>query len=194
MSCWVLALWCRSVAKLCPTLWPHGLQHARLPCHSLSPRVCSNSCPLSRWHHPTISASVAPFSSCPQHQGLCSINLYFSACAVLCLLVKSILLFTTPWTVARQAPLSMGIFQARILEQVAISFSRGSSQTRIEPRSPALQANSLPSEPPEICVISILYPFHLFCTISIIQEKFISSLFVFSDVFDRQSAWHSPMI
>ena len=40
------------------------LQHARLPCSSLSPRVCS--CPSSRWCHPTISSSVAPFSSCPQ--------------------------------------------------------------------------------------------------------------------------------
>ena len=42
------------------SLWHHGLQHARLPCPSLSPRVCSNSCPLSQWCHPTIS------SSCPQ--------------------------------------------------------------------------------------------------------------------------------
>ena len=45
---------------------PHGLQHVRLPCLSLSPRVCSNSCPLSRWYHPTISSSVSPFSCCPQ--------------------------------------------------------------------------------------------------------------------------------
>ena len=48
------------------SLWPHGLQHARLPCPSLSPRVCSNLCPLSRWCHATISSSVTPFSSCPQ--------------------------------------------------------------------------------------------------------------------------------
>ena len=48
------------------SLRPHGLQHNRLPCPSLSPRVCSNSCPLSRWCHPTISFSVTPFSSCPQ--------------------------------------------------------------------------------------------------------------------------------
>ena len=40
------------------SLQPHGLQYARLPCPSASPRVCSNSCPLSRWCHPTISASV----------------------------------------------------------------------------------------------------------------------------------------
>ena len=55
-----------SVAKLCLTLQPHGLQHARLPCPSLSPRVYSNSCLLSRWCHPVISSSVTPFSSCPQ--------------------------------------------------------------------------------------------------------------------------------
>ena len=48
------------------SLWSHGLQHARLPCPSLSSGVHSNSCPLSRWCHPTISSSVAPFSSCPQ--------------------------------------------------------------------------------------------------------------------------------
>ena len=55
---------CFSVAMSCQTLRPHGLQHARLPCPSLSPGVCSNSCPLSVWCHPTFS-SVAPFSSCP---------------------------------------------------------------------------------------------------------------------------------
>ena len=48
------------------SLWPHGLQHSRLPCPSLSPGVCSSSCPLSWWCHPTISSSVVPFSSCPQ--------------------------------------------------------------------------------------------------------------------------------
>ena len=44
----------------------HGLQHARLPCPSLSPGVCSKSCPLSQWCHPTILSSVILFSSCPQ--------------------------------------------------------------------------------------------------------------------------------
>ena len=44
----------------------HGLQHARPPCPSAVPGAYSNSCPLSRWCHPTISSSVAPFSSCPQ--------------------------------------------------------------------------------------------------------------------------------
>ena len=48
------------------SLQPHGLQHTRLPCPSLSPGVCSNSCPLSQWCHPTISSSVVPFSFCLQ--------------------------------------------------------------------------------------------------------------------------------
>ena len=48
------------------SLWPHGLQNARLPCPSLSHGVCSNSCLLSQWYHPTISSSVMPFSSCLQ--------------------------------------------------------------------------------------------------------------------------------
>ena len=55
-----------SVAQLCPTLRAHGLQHARLPCPSPTPGACSNSCPLNRWCHPTISSSVVPFSSCFQ--------------------------------------------------------------------------------------------------------------------------------
>ena len=45
---------------------PHGLQHTRPPCPSPTPRVYSNSCPLSRWCHPSISSSVASFSSCLQ--------------------------------------------------------------------------------------------------------------------------------
>ena len=48
------------------SLRPHGLQHTRLSCPSLSPRACSNSCLLSQWCHPTISSSVIPFSSCLQ--------------------------------------------------------------------------------------------------------------------------------
>ena len=55
-----------SVAKSCPSfLRPHGLQHTGLPCPSLLPQVCSNSCSLSWWCHPTISSSIALFS-CPQ--------------------------------------------------------------------------------------------------------------------------------
>ena len=51
----------KSVAKLCPTLHPHKLQHARLPCPPLSPGVCSSICPLSRWWFLAISSSAALF-------------------------------------------------------------------------------------------------------------------------------------
>ena len=58
------ALFSDSVQSLgCARLWPHGLQHARLPCPSPIPRACWNSCALSHWCHPTISSSVVPFSS-----------------------------------------------------------------------------------------------------------------------------------
>ena len=55
-----------SLSVMYDSLWPHGLQHARPPCPSLSPRPCLNLCPLSWWCHPTILSSVVPFSSCLQ--------------------------------------------------------------------------------------------------------------------------------
>ena len=48
------------------SLWPHGQQHIRLPCPSLSPVIYSHSCSLSWWCHPIISSSVTTFFSCPQ--------------------------------------------------------------------------------------------------------------------------------
>ena len=48
------------------SLWPHEPQHARPPCPLQTPGIYPNSCPLSRWYHPTISSSFVPFSSCPQ--------------------------------------------------------------------------------------------------------------------------------
>ena len=60
VPCYMLLLFC------CLTLWPHELQHARLPCPSLSPWVCWNSCLLSQWCRPVLSSSVYPFSSCRQ--------------------------------------------------------------------------------------------------------------------------------
>ena len=66
----LLLLNCAVVSHFLP---PLGLQNARLPCPSLSPKVCSNPCPVSQRCHPTITSSVAPYSSCLsllQHQGL----------------------------------------------------------------------------------------------------------------------------
>ena len=67
----MLLLFCHSVVS--DSLWPHRLQHARLPCPSLSPRVCLNSWPLSQWCHPTFSYSVtsSPLAlNLSQHQCL----------------------------------------------------------------------------------------------------------------------------
>ena len=57
---------CPSVTQSSLILRPRGLLHAGFPCPSLSPGVCSNSPPLSRWCYPNISSSVSPFSSCPK--------------------------------------------------------------------------------------------------------------------------------
>ena len=62
LNLWLLLLFGCSVMS--DSLRPHGLRHTRPPCPSLSPRVCSNLCPLSQWCHPTISSFVIPFSSC----------------------------------------------------------------------------------------------------------------------------------
>ena len=79
-----------SVVQLCLTLWPHGLQHTRLPCPP-TPKPYSNPCACSRWCHPNISSSVVPFSSRLQsfpaslEEGMTN---HFS-----------ILAWRTPWTV-----------------------------------------------------------------------------------------------
>ena len=62
--------------------------------------------------------------------------------------LSSVQLFETLWTIAQQAPLSFGILQARILEWVAVPPPGDRPHPGIKPRSPALQADSLPSEPP----------------------------------------------
>ena len=76
----------------------------------------------------------------------------------------------TPWTVACQAPLSMGILQARILEWVAMPSSRGCSQPRDQTRSPTLQADSLPSEPQGKPMNSVVGHLSLFQGIFLTQE------------------------
>ena len=55
-----------SLSVMSDSLWHHKPQHARPSCPSPTPGVYQNSCPLSRWCHPTISSSVVPLSSCPQ--------------------------------------------------------------------------------------------------------------------------------
>ena len=88
------------------------------------------------WPHtwtPCLAKSTHKINYTPLHRVLCAQSL------------SHVRLFATPWTAAHQAPLSMGILQARILECVSMLSSRGSG---IKPRSPTLQGDSLPSEPP----------------------------------------------
>ena len=72
-TAWKVSVYFRHIV-VSNSLWPHRLQHVRLPCPSPNPGVYSNSCPSSWWCHPTISSSVVPF--CPptfnlsQHQGI----------------------------------------------------------------------------------------------------------------------------
>ena len=73
-----------SCSVLSDSLQPHESQHARLPSPSPTPRIYSNSCPSSQWCHPTISSSVAPFSSCPQSlpaSGSFPVSQLFSCCS-----------------------------------------------------------------------------------------------------------------
>ena len=61
-----------SHSEVSDSLWPHGLQHARLPCPLPTPRVYSNSCPLIQWWHPShpLSSPSPPTFNLSQHQGL----------------------------------------------------------------------------------------------------------------------------
>ena len=64
------------------SLWPYGLQHDRVPCPSPSPKVCSNSCPLSQWCYPTISSSVFPLfclQSFPASESFCKESTFASS-------------------------------------------------------------------------------------------------------------------
>ena len=92
---------------------------------------------------------------------------------------RHIRLFVTLWTVARQAPLSMGILQARILEWTAMPYARGSSRPRDQmafPAASALQEDFLMAEPwgsPYVCVYIYISP--LFC-ISFSPRPLVGSL------------------
>ena len=123
------------------SLWPHELQHARLPCPSLSPGVCSNSRPLSRLYYQTVSFSVICFSFCLQSftaSGSFQMSWLFesggqnagaSASVLPMNIQRSVAqslsraqLFVTPWTVAIRL-LCTWILRARILQWTVISFS-----------------------------------------------------------------------
>ena len=71
-----------SLSVMSDSLWLHEPQHTRPPCSSPTLRVYSNSCPLSRWCHPTISSSIIPLSSCLQSfptSGSFQMNQFFAS-------------------------------------------------------------------------------------------------------------------
>ena len=189
----MLLLFSHSVMSV--SLRLHGLQHARLPCPSVSPGVCSNSCPLSQWCHPTISSSVVPFSSClhsfpapgsfpwisslhqvakefsfsispsNENSGLISFRMvWFDLLSVHGILrslfqhhsLKTSILWLSAFfmvqvshpymmtrkTIAFPCSLSMDFFRQELPSAGDLP------NPGIKPRSPALQADSLPSEPP----------------------------------------------
>ena len=89
-------------------------------------------------------------------------------------------LLATPWTVARQAPLSMGILQAGILEWVATPSSRDLPNPGIKPRSPTLQVDSLPSEPPAVLFWNWKFFFFFFWS-----DRFVVYVVSFNTLFLR---------
>ena len=115
-----------SHSVMADSLQPHELQHARPPCPSPTPGVYPNSCPLNRWCHLTNSSSVVPFSSCLQSFSTSGSSAAKSAAKSL----QSRLTLCDPIDGSPPAYPVPGILQARTLEWVAISFSRGSSWPR----------------------------------------------------------------
>ena len=93
---------CCSDTQLCPTLC-HPVEQARLPCPSLSPWVCSNSCPLSQWCYPPTSTSM-PLKS-PALAG----RFFITSATFVVQSHSRVRLFVTPWTVALPASLSFTI-------------------------------------------------------------------------------------
>ena len=134
-----------SLSVVSKSLQPHALQHARLPCPSPSPRAYSNSCPLSWWCHPTISSSVVPFSSClqsfPAPGSLSAINDIYMKVKVL--VTQSCPTLCDPWTVALQAPLSMGFSRQKYWGGQPFPSPRDLPDPGIKSKSLALQVDSL---------------------------------------------------
>ena len=147
-SSWSLDVIVQSLSHI-QLFWPHGLQHARFPCPSLSPGIYTNSCPLSQWCHPTISSSVAPSPpnlNLSEHQSLfqwigsshqvakalelqhqCFQWIFrvdsFRMYDITCLVDKSCQTCCDPIDCSLPGSSVLGISQARILEWIAISFS-----------------------------------------------------------------------
>ena len=155
-------------------LQPRGLQHARPHCPSTTPGAYSNSCPSCQWCHPTVSSSVVALILNLAIKNLlnnkpCLITLLTKVHIVKAMVfpvvryrceswtmkkaVKSfshVLFFATPWTVAYQAPLSMGFSSQEYWSGLPFPSPGDLPNPGIKARSPALQADALLSEPPRL--------------------------------------------
>ena len=157
------------------SLWPHGLQHGRLPCPSPITRAYSNSCPSNQWCHPTISSSVVPFSSSLQSlpaSGSFPMSQFFASGGqrtrgkgisgtLYILPISQNHLKKKKWSrsvmsdslrphgqYAYQAPPSMGFSRQEYWGGLPFPSPGNLPDPGIIPRFPALQADTLPSEPP----------------------------------------------
>ena len=131
---------------------PRGLQRAGLPCPSLSPGVCSNSCPLQSVKLTNLSSSAGPFFSL---QPLPFIWISQILTYYICFVFSGgwwishfspVQLFATPWTVACQASLSMGFSRQEYWSGLPFPPPGDVPDPGTELRSPALQADSFPTE------------------------------------------------
>ena len=134
---------------------------------SLSPGACLNSCPLSQWcylttHHLPTPSPLALILS--QHQGLfqwvgsfhqvakaLEFQLQSFQCMLGCVVLSHfshVQLFATPWSVACQAPLSIGLSRQEYWSGLLCPSPGDLPNPDIKPRSPALKVDSWPSEPP----------------------------------------------
>ena len=116
------------------SLWLHGLQHARLPCPSPTPRACTNSCESNQWFHPTNLSSVIPLSF---WYWLVKPTFWFSywngrplKCFSSVQLLSCIQLFATPWTAAYQVSLSITNSQS-LLKLRSLASVRPSKQLKL---------------------------------------------------------------
>ena len=133
-----------SCSLISNSLWPHGLQRTRLPCPSLSPGACPNSCPFSQWcHQPSCPLlSSFPAFNLSQHQGLfqwvSSLQYLVIFCVCVCVCVWRLLqlwpTLSDPMVCNPPGYSIHGILQARILEWIAMPSSRRSSWPTVRTR------------------------------------------------------------
>ena len=114
------------------TLQRYGMQHTRLPCWSPTPRVYSNSCPLSRWCHPAISSSVILFSSCLSSHQVAKISEFQFQHQSFQWIFRTDFLWWTSWISleskdSRVSPTS----QLKSINSLALSFLAGPTLTSI---------------------------------------------------------------